>query len=133
MSTQPYSLSYLMLDAEYDTVFSNATALTGLQAMQQAILTRLNLFLGEWYENLNLGLPVFQVMLGQLGSSRTIQAAQQAVAADIMTLAPYVTAVNNVSVAFNIAGQLSIQVIAQTVFGVVNVTSAPGASAVIGA
>jgi hypothetical protein len=133
MSTQPYSLSYLMLDAENDTVFNNATALTGRAAVAQAILTKLNLFLAEWFENLNLGLPVFQVMLGQLGSSRTIQAAQQAVAADIMTLAPYVTSVITVAVAFNDASQLSIQVTAQTVFGVVNVSSAPGASAVIGA
>jgi hypothetical protein len=122
-----------VLDAEYDTVFSNATALTGSQAVRQAILTRLNLFLGEWYENLNLGLSVFQTMLGQLGSSRTQQAAQQAVAADIMTLAPYVTAVNTVIVEFNSAKQLSIQVIAQTVFGVVLVTTSPGSSAVIGA
>ena len=127
------SLVYLALDAENDTVFANAYALTGLQAVEQAILTRLNLFLGEWFENLNLGLPVFQVMLSQLGSARTLQAAQQAVAANILTLSPYVTAVSSASVTLTQFNQLVIQVSAQTVFGIANVTIAPGASAVIGA
>jgi hypothetical protein len=132
MATQPVSLSYLMLDSDYDPVFANNTSLTGAQAVAQAILTRLRLFLGEWFENLNLGLPVFQTMLGQLGSPRTLQAAQQAIVADIMTLSPYVTSVTATSVSFNSANQLNIQVTAQTIFGAVSVTTAPGASAVIG-
>ena len=127
------SLSYLMLDANYDPVFANGTSLTGLQAVEQAILTRLNLFLAEWWENLKLGLPVFQVMLAQLGSARTIQAAQQAVAADILTLSPYVTSVTVVTVTLNSADQLAIQVTVQTIFGTTTVQAAPGASAVIGA
>jgi len=131
MSTAPLAILYLALDADYDPVFAANTALTGQPAVVQAILTRLKLFQGEWWENLNLGLPVFQSMLAQLGTQRTQQAAQRAVAANIATLSPYVTSVNNVSVSLNGAGQLSIQVSVQTAFGLVAVQTAPGASAVI--
>ena len=73
------SLSYLMLDSGYDPVFADGTSLTGTQAVAQAIMTRLKLFFGEWWENLALGLPVFQSMLGQLGSQRGLAAINLAV------------------------------------------------------
>jgi hypothetical protein len=130
MATQPLSLSYLLLDPSYDPVFAANTTLTGTKAVSQAILTRLNLFLGEWWEDLSLGLPVLQSMVAQLGSSRAIQAAQQAVIDQIMTLAPYVVAVTSATVAF-VNGKLSVQVTVQTAFGMVTVQTAPGASAAI--
>lgn len=130
MSANPLSLSYLMLDASYDPVFAANTTLTGRAAVAQAILTRLNLFLGEWWENLNLGLPVLQSMAAQLGSSRALQAAQQYVVTDIMTLTPYVTAVTGVTLSF-VNGRLGITANVQTVFGLVTVQAAPGASAAL--
>ena len=130
MSTTPLSLSYLALDSSYDPIFANGTSLTNLQAVTQAILTRLRLFLGEWWENLNLGLPVFQTMLGQLGTQRVQQAAAGAVTRDILSLSPYVTAVSSVSVTFT-NGRLNISAVVQTAFGTVQVQTAPGASAVL--
>jgi hypothetical protein len=126
------SISYLLLDQAYDPVFADGTSLTGTQAVAQAILTRLKLFLGEWWENLNLGLPVFQSMLGQLGSPRGIAAMQLAIQQNIAG-APYVTAVTGVVVAFT-NGQLQYTAQVQTAFSPTTVSNAPpGASAILGA
>jgi len=90
----------------------------------QAIDTRLKLFLGEWWENRNLGLPVFQVILGQLGSTQGLAAMTLAVQQNIQG-SPYVTGTSDVSVTFT-NGRLAITYTAQTQFGTVasTVTSA---------
>lgn len=122
-------IQYLRLDENYDLVFDNAAALTDAQAVAQAIGTRLRLFLGEWWENLSLGLPVFQTMLGHLASQQG-QAAMALAVQQNVAGAPYVTAVNDVSVNFA-NGALSIQVKAQTRFGTVTVNAAPPSDATI--
>jgi hypothetical protein len=123
------TISYLQLDTDYDPVFANGTALIDAQAVSQAILTRLKLFLGEWWENLNLGLPAFQKILGQLGSQRGISAMQLAIQ-QVITGTPYVTGVSNVVVSF-VGGKLTYKATAQTVFGAVTVSNLPALSAVI--
>lgn len=120
MSTTPV-VQYLQLDSSYDPIFDPTANLTNLAAVTQAILTRLKLFLGEWWENLSLGLPVFQQMLGQLGSAQGVAAmtltVQQAIAAT-----PFVTAVSDVAVSFT-DGRLAITATAQTQFGSVPVSA----------
>ena len=123
------SISYLQLDAANDPVFANGTALTGTDAVAQAVLTRLKLFLGEWWENLNLGLPVFQQMVGQLGSQRGIAAMQLLIQQNIAG-APYVTSVTNVAVSF-VGGRLFYTAKFQTAFGQVTVSNLPALGAVI--
>jgi hypothetical protein len=123
------SLSYLMLDSVNDPVLAGGTSLTNGAACAQAILTRLNLFFATWWENLNLGLPVFQQMLGQLGSARGI-AAMNLVVQQNVEGAPYVTSVVCTTAFTN--GRLTIQVQAQTVFGIVTVNYTPGLSASLG-
>jgi hypothetical protein len=123
------TIAYLQLDSDFDPVFADGTSLTNAAAVQQAILTRLKLFLGEWWENLNLGLPVFQSMLGQLGSQRVQAAIQLAIQQNIKG-APYVTVVNNVQVSFT-NGQFTFTATAQTAFGQVTVTNVPGLGAVV--
>ena len=125
------TISYLALDATYDPVFAAGTALTDAAAVSQAILTRLKLFYGEWWENLNLGLPVFQSMLGQLGSQRGLTAMQLAIQQTILGT-PYVTTANGVETAFT-NGQLKFTATVQTAFGPVTVVqNVPGASASLG-
>lgn len=126
------SLSYLRLDSSYDPIFVASASLTGVDAVAQSILTRLKLFLGEWWENLSVGLPVFQSMLGQLGSTAGLAAIQLAIQQNIEG-APFVTTVDSVAVNINSAGQVTVTVTAQTVFGIVNVTSLQGSSAQVGA
>jgi hypothetical protein len=118
------SIQYLLLDSDYDPVFDASASLTGTYAVAQAIDTRLKLFLGEWWENRNLGLPVFQVILGQLGSTQGLAAMTLAVQQNIQG-SPYVTGTSDVSVTFT-NGRLAITYTAQTQFGTVasTVTSA---------
>jgi hypothetical protein len=128
LATTAPSISYPMLDSNNDPSWANNTSLTGAQACAQAILTRLNLFFGTWWENLNIGLPVFQQILGQLGSSSGIKA-MSLLAQQNVQGAPYVTSAICVATFTN--GKLSISVQAQTVFGVVNVNYIPGSAAAL--
>lgn len=60
---------YRALDKDGDYVMgSSSQFLTGSKAVAQAIVTHLKLLLGEWWENVNLGTPLFQSILGKPGS-----------------------------------------------------------------
>jgi hypothetical protein len=129
--SSPVLITYLALDSGYDPVFTPAQSLTNLQAVVQAILTDLKLFLGEWWEDLSIGTPVFQVILGQLGTARG-QAAMNLALQRRIEGVPYVTGVSNVSFSF-VDGQFGFTATANTVFGPVTVTNqTPGASAGLG-
>ena len=125
MSATP-TIQYLQLDADYDPIFDPNANLTDTYAVAQAIETRLKLFFGEWWENLGLGLPVFQSILGQLGSPQGLTAMQLAVQQNIAG-GPYVTGVSNVAVTFA-DGALGITANAQTQFGPVAINAAPALS-----
>jgi len=124
------TIAYLQLDSSYDPIFADNTALTNGAAVAQAILTRLKLFLGEWWEDLNLGLPVFQQMLGQLGSQSGLKAMQLAIQQNIAGFTPYVTAVSNVEVSFT-NGKLTYTATAETVFGSVTISNVPALGAAL--
>ena len=61
---------YRQLDTEGDYVLGRGTSefLKGSKAAAQAIVTHLKLLLGEWWEDVNNGLPLWQSILGQPGS-----------------------------------------------------------------
>lgn len=121
------TFTYLLLDANNDPVFDPSVQLAGSAAVAQAVLTNLRLFLGEWWENLSLGLPVFQQMLGQLGSQRTLNAVQLAIRKQIEAT-PYVTQVQNVAVNF-VDGRMSFTATVLTAFSVIPTTITYPASA----
>jgi hypothetical protein len=121
------SITYLLLDAGYDPVFDPNSQLTDQAAVAQVILTQLRLFMGEWWENLNLGLPVFQAMLGQLAIPAN-QVAMQSLVQALVQGAPFVTGVSSVTAAFE-NGAFKFSASVQTAFGPVNVTNTPGSSA----
>jgi hypothetical protein len=118
-----------MLDTVNDPVFADGSSLTGRLAVAQSILTRLNLFLGSWWANVNIGLPVFQQILGQIGSQRGITAMTLAVQ-QIVEGSPFVTSAV-CSPTFN-GSQLAVQVVAQTSFGIVTLNYIPGLTASLG-
>ena len=123
------TITYLALDADYDPIFADGTSLTDAAAVSQAILTGLRLFYGEWWESLTTGLPVFQSMLGQLGSKRGLAAIQLIVNQAVLA-APYVT--NTAGVRANFSdGRFTYAGAADTVFGPVSVVNTPGAAAVL--
>ncbi|EKQ56261.1 MULTISPECIES: hypothetical protein [unclassified Clostridium] len=62
-------MKYRILDTNGDYSFGKGQQnLTyGTFAVKQAIQTKLGLLKGEWWENKELGLPLFQSILGQIG------------------------------------------------------------------
>jgi hypothetical protein len=64
---------YRRLDSSWDYTFGNGKGnyLVGIDAIAQAIKTRLLFFQGEWWENLLDGTPMFQSILGASGSKKT--------------------------------------------------------------
>lgn len=62
---------YRRLDADGDYTFGQGQQnfLSGVDAVAQAILTRLKLLYGEWWENQTDGLPQWQKILGVTGKN----------------------------------------------------------------
>lgn len=67
-------MKYRILDENGDYSFGKGQQnLTyGTYAVTQAIQTRLKLLKGEWWENTELGLPLYQSILGQSGVTEKI-------------------------------------------------------------
>jgi hypothetical protein len=123
------TITYLQLDADGDPILNPAASLTDKDAVRQAILTRLLLFQGEWWEDLNEGTPWFQTILGTRVTPNNQQVMTQALAARI-TGTPYVTAIQNLDVAFDpVARKFSFSATVQTAFGTVSIIFEPGALA----
>lgn len=59
-------MKYRKLDANLDYSFGQRSQnfVTGVEAVAQAVLTRLKLYQGEWWEDLENGLPLMQRILG---------------------------------------------------------------------
>jgi len=54
-----------LINGDYSFGRNNGDFLTGIDAVSQAIRTRLLLLKGEWWEDTEQGLPLFQSILGQ--------------------------------------------------------------------
>jgi hypothetical protein len=94
------TILYLQLDQHYDPLFDPTTELSDLDAVAQAIQTRLLLFEGEWWEDLLEGTPLFQQILGYRRQTSGQDLATTALTTRVMGT-PYVSAVTNVQVQFN--------------------------------
>lgn len=62
---------YRRLDANYDYVFgqNQQNFVSDVEAVAQAIMTRLKLLYSEWWENEADGLPLWQSILGTTGKN----------------------------------------------------------------
>jgi hypothetical protein len=60
-------MKYRELDENGDYTFGRKKFLKGREAVAQAIVTRMYLLYGEWWENLEDGLPLFERILGAYG------------------------------------------------------------------
>ena len=60
-------MKYRALDEDGDYTLGRRWFLTGREAVAQAIITRLYLLYGEWWEDLEDGLPLFEEILGAYG------------------------------------------------------------------
>jgi len=62
------------MDDNYDTVFGSGRAnyVEGQDAMLQIIKSRLSLMKGEWWENTDEGIPLWQRILGTSGVNKSV-------------------------------------------------------------
>jgi hypothetical protein len=101
--------------------------LEDLQAVTQIIATRLKLFQGEWFLNMEDGLPMFQQILGSSGSVRNLQVIINLISARILGT-PFVTSITNITAEFQ-DRKFTYKAVVATEFGTVIVQNAPGSSA----
>lgn len=88
----------LALDVNGDLVIgTDLSFTTGLQAVEQGIRLRVQMFLGEWFNDLTRGVPWFQEILGHKFSSARIRQIFSSVIAE----APGVTSIQSLTADFN--------------------------------
>lgn len=96
-----------------------------LQAVGQLIAQRLKLFQGEWWENLDEGLPLWQSILGVSGAGNRQQATNLLIKSRIEGTV-YVTGVLNVQSSYNPATRAyQFSCVATTQFGNVEINNIP--------
>jgi hypothetical protein len=127
-------ISVRALNSNHEPTYGNGQGdfLYDLDAVAQIIQTRLLLFQGEWWQNLQDGLPLFQSILGVGGAGRKPEAISLLIQQNILGLTPYVTGISDIVTTYqpNLRNfKFSCNV--QTQFGTIQVTFTPGLSAVI--
>lgn len=92
-------MKYRKLDENGDYAFGNNSYdyIEKDEAIAQAIKTKLYLFYGEWWEDISLGLPMFQSILGQVSNSNLRQTVIL-LCAEQINLVEGVTSVDSISV-----------------------------------
>lgn len=65
---------YRRLDSNGDYIFGQGTTefLSGVEAVAQAIVTHIKLLLGEWWEDVDNGTPLWQSILGKPGTESNL-------------------------------------------------------------
>jgi len=65
-------MRYRRLSTEHEPVYGGGrnSFVTNVDAVAQAILTKIRLFQGEWWENLVEGTPMFQAILGTIPANK---------------------------------------------------------------
>jgi hypothetical protein len=89
------TISVRKLDANHDPIYGNGVAdfLTDLDAVAQLIDTSLLLLQGEWWNNLAVGLPLFQQIIGTSGVGNNPQIAALLIQQTILGV-PYVNSLS---------------------------------------
>jgi len=112
------------LDANWDPCYGNGQKdyVFDIDAVVQIIQSRLRLWLAEWWEDQEEGLPMFQKILGRVRTDKTLsdQLIQQRIAETI-----YVTGIQSFSSSFDASIRAyTCQAVVNTQFGTVVVTNA---------
>jgi len=103
--------------------------LTDIDAVAQIIYTTLRLLMGEWWENLTIGFPLFQSLIGQSASPQN-QTGIQLIIQNTILSCPYVIRIVDFSFSTNTGTMAStFTATVATSFGNLIVTNAPGSSA----
>ena len=130
MSTSP-TIMVQQLDSNWDPIEgpNGPVFLSDLDAVAQIIATTLKLLLGEWWENLVIGFPLFQSLIGSSGAPAN-QAGVMLIIQQTILGCPYVTQILNFNFSLNTATMGStFTARVKTSFGILIITNAPGSSA----
>lgn len=106
-----------------------------LDAVAQILACNLKLFQGEWFLNLNSGVPMFKnqgvttSILGSSGSAQSIQAITNILTRQILASA-FVTSIVSLLVTFE-SRRYTFNAAVATAFGTVFISNAPGLNAVL--
>jgi hypothetical protein len=123
------ALKYRSLDVNGDYTFGINQYKNGVEAVAQAIQTRMYLFYGEWWENLTDGLPMFQSILGTFGGDDNRQAVDLIISERILgTLG--VSDIASYSSTF-INRRYSANAVVNTIYGTVTLTIGTGLNGTI--
>jgi hypothetical protein len=105
--------------------------LSDIDAVAQILATRLKLLQGEWWENLSIGLPLFQSMIGTSAAPAN-QAAVLLILQTYIMATPFVLEILDFDFEINLQFRAStFRCEVSTQFGTLTVTNAPGSSAVV--
>ncbi len=121
------TILYRELDANGDPMWGTGKNdfLIDINAVAQAVLTRLRLFEGEWWEDQTQGLPLWQKMLGVGGSGRNLPAINLLITQVILGT-PYVTSISNVQSSYNSTTRaFQFSAVITTQFGQIAVSNMP--------
>lgn len=90
---------YRVLDENGDYSFGNNKQdyIDGVDAVAQAIQTKVLLFYGEWWENIGIGIPMFQSIIGQMNPEALKISSSLLITQRIQEI-PEVQSVNNVEI-----------------------------------
>lgn len=94
------TITTLQLDENNDPNWDINSVLADQEAVEEIIYTTIFLLLGEWWEQVNVGTPMFQQILGNPASQKGLQLMSAALVERISSV-PYVSSVDDVSVTFN--------------------------------
>src|SRR4051812_33849515 len=96
------TITYRKLDPNGDPLHGNGQGcfVSDLDAVAQAIRTRLRLLKGEWWESLDSGTPLFQNILGTAGAGKSPSAVALILTSRILGT-PYVLSVSDVATSYN--------------------------------
>ena len=98
------------------------------EAVAQAILTRIKLLQGEWWESLTEGTPLFQSILGQpTATPESIAMVLQ----ERIAKTPFVSGITNIAASEDKQRRASFSCNTQTDFGAITITTQPGSAASI--
>jgi hypothetical protein len=127
------TISVRQVDENNDPIWGSGSSnyITDLQAVAQIMETTLRFLLGEWWEDLSLGFPLFQRLIGSSGSQRN-QADVLLIIQQTILACPYVLSITTFTFTNNSAGRAStFTCVCETSFGTLTVTNAPGTSAAV--
>lgn len=132
MASSAVLIAVRQLDSNHDPMFGNGQAnfLTNIDAVAQIIQTSLLLFEGEWWANLNEGLPLFQSILGS-SKPKDAEALSLLIQQTIRNV-PYVTGLDSIQTIYDPSKRsFQFNCVASTAFGQISISFQPGAAAAL--